>query len=58
MYKFNAQTSGDGMARTLYVYIFESLEVMLEFLKDDQKQHTKAVEFHGLPLSRLVADFM
>ena len=58
MYKFNAQTSGDGMVRTLYVYIFESLEVMLEFLKDDLKQHTKAVEFHGLPLSRLVADFM
>lgn len=58
MYKFNAQTSGDGMVRTLYVYIFESLEVMLEFLKDELKQHAKAVEFQGLPLSRLVADFM
>ena len=58
MYKFNAQTDANGMVTILYVYIFESLEVMLEYLKEDLRQHSKAVQFQGMELPRLVADFM
>ena len=58
MYKFNAQTGPDGMVSILYVYVFESLEVMLEFLKEDLRQHSKAAQFQGMELPRLVADFM
>ena len=58
MYKFNAQSGANGMVSILYVYIFESLEVMLEFLKEDLRQHSKAAQFQGMELPRLVADFM
>jgi len=60
MYKFNALAGKDGMVSTLYVHIFESLESMLEALKDDLNQHARhAVVVHSrVDMARLVADFM
>ena len=59
MYKVNAQTGKDGLVRTAYVYIFDSLEVMLEYLKEDLEQHTRFfVVKTGMTLPALVADFM
>ena len=59
MYKLNAQAGVDKMIDTLYVYVFESLEVMLEALKADLTQHIKSgVVISKMEMSRLVADFM
>ena len=55
MYKFNAQTRRDGLVHTLYVYIFTSLEIMLECLKDDEG---KGVFQTKMTYPRLIADFM
>ena len=59
MYKINAQSRPDGMLDTVYVYVYESLEVMLEALKEDLLHHTRGQ--HGkcsMDMARLVADFM
>ena len=59
MYKVNAQTGKGGLVRTVYVYIFDSLEVMLEYLKEDLEQHTGSfVVKSSMTLPALVADFM
>ena len=59
MYKFNAQTRKDGLVHTLYVYIFTSLEIMLECLKDDLLAHEgKGVFQTKVTYPRLIADFM
>ena len=59
MYKVNAQTVASGKVEELYVYLYESLEVMLESLKEDLDQHSQAGEFvTRMDLSRLIADFM
>lgn len=59
MYKINAQTQEDGLAHTLYVYVYDSLEVMLESLKDDMEQHSHIGHFKTkLEMSRFIADFM
>lgn len=59
MYKFNAQTGKGGLVRTVYVHIFDSLEVMLEYLKEDLDRHVKAfVVRTAISLPQLVADFM
>ena len=59
MYKVNAQTGKGGLVRTVYVYIFDSLEVMLEYLKEDLEQHTGSfVERTRMSFPALVADFM
>ncbi len=59
MYKLNAQTGTDKMLDTLYVYVFDSLEVMLESLKADLSQHlSRGVVISKMEMSRLVADFM
>jgi hypothetical protein len=59
MYKLNAQTGADKMLETIYVYVFDSLEVMLEALKTDLAQHlTGGVVITKMEMSRLVADFM
>ncbi len=59
MYKLNAQTGEDKTIGTLYVYIFDSLEVMLEALKDDLAQHLRGgVVISKMTTSRLVSDFM
>lgn len=59
MYKINAQSRPDRMLDTVYVYIYESLEVMLEALKEDLLQHTKGQHvIHSMDMARLVADFM
>ena len=57
MYKINAQTETDGMAHTLYVY--DSLEVMMESLEEDMDQHSQTGHFTSkLEMSRFIADFM
>lgn len=59
MYKINAQTETDGMAHTLYVYVYDSLEVMMESLKEDMEQHSETGYFKSkLEMSRFIADFM
>ena len=59
MYKVNAQTGKGGLVRAVYVYIFDSLEVMLEYLKEDLEQHTGTfIVKTGMSLPQLVADFM
>lgn len=59
MYKINAQTQEDGLAHTLYVYVYDSLEVMLESLKDDMEQHSHIGHFKTkLEMARFIADFM
>ena len=59
MYKFNVQTGRDGMVHILYVYIFTSLEIMLECLKDDLRAHEGTGIFQTkMPYPRLIADFM
>ena len=59
MYKVNAQSDGTGAVDTLYVYVYSSLEVMLESLKDDIRLHDGMGEtLCMMPLSRLIADFM
>ena len=59
MYKFNAQTGKGGLVRTVYVHIFDSLEVMLEYLKEDLDRHVKSfVVRTAISLPQLVADFM
>ena len=59
MYKIDAQTGTDKMLETVYVYVFDSLEVMLEALKTDLSQHLKGgVVISKMEMSRLVADFM
>ena len=59
MYKINAQTETDGMAHTLYVYVYDSLEVMMESLKEDMDQHSQTGRFKAkLEMSRFIADFM
>ncbi len=59
MYKVNAQTGKGGLIRSVYVYIFDSLEVMLEYLKEDLEQHTGSfVVKTAMSLPQLVADFM
>ena len=59
MYKFNAQTRKDGLVHTLYVYIFTSLEIMLECLKDDLLAHEGTGVFKSkMSYPRLIADFM
>ena len=59
MYKFNAQTEKDGQVHTLYVYIFTSLEIMLECLKDDLLAHAGTGVFQTkMTYPRLIADFM
>ena len=59
MYKFNAQTGPDGMVKTIYVHVFESLEVMLEYLKDDLERHKLTGRtITEMRYSTLIADFM
>lgn len=59
MYKVNVQTNGSDEVDTVYVYIFSSLEVMLESLKEDLNLHDGMGEtVFKMPLSRLIADFM
>ena len=59
MYKFNAQTGKGGLVRTVYVHIFDSLEVMLEYLKEDLDRHVKSFVIRtAIGLPQLVADFM
>ena len=59
MYKLNVQTGRDGQVHDLYVYIFTSLEFMLEALKDDLRAHEGKAFFKArMPYPRLVADFM
>ncbi|MBO4917264.1 MAG: hypothetical protein J5374_05240 [Bacteroidales bacterium] len=59
MYKLNAQAGSDKMLDTVYVYIFDSLEVMLESLKSDLAQHLRrGIVISKMDMSRLVADFM
>lgn len=59
MYKVNAQSDGTGAVDSLYVYLYSSLEVMLESLKDDLRLHEGMGEALCLmPLSRVIADFM
>jgi len=59
MYKLNAQTGADKMLENIYVYVFDSLEVMLEALKTDLAQHlTGGIVITKMEMSRLVADFM
>lgn len=59
MYKVNVQTNSSDEADTVYVYIYSSLEVMLEALKDDLRLHDGMGEsVFKMPLSRLIADFM
>ncbi len=59
MYKINAQSRPDRMLDTLYVYIYDSLEVMLEALKTDLTQHTRGQHvLYAMDMARLVADFM
>ena len=59
MYKVNAQTGKGGLVRAVYVYIFDSLEVMLEYLKEDLEQHTGSfVVKNAMTFPELVADFM
>ena len=59
MYKLNAQSGADKMLETIYVYVFDSLEVMLEALKTDLAQHlTGGIVITKMEMSRLVADFM
>ena len=59
MYKFYVQTGKGGLVRTVYVHIFDSLEVMLEYLKEDLDRHVKTfVVRTAISLSQLVADFM
>ena len=59
MYKLNAQAGSDKMLDTVYVYVFDSLEVMLEALKSDLAQHLRrGVVISKMEMSRLVADFM
>jgi hypothetical protein len=49
----------DGLVHTLYVYIFTSLEIMLECLKDDLLAHEgKGVFQTKMTYPRLIADFM
>ena len=59
MYKVNAQSDGTGAVDTLYVYVYSSLEVMLESLKDDIRLHDgMGKTLCLLPISRVIADFM
>lgn len=59
MYKVNVQTNVSDKVDTVYVYIFSSLEVMLESLKEDLSLHDGMGEtVFKMPLSRLIADFM
>lgn len=59
MYKLNAQTEACGHVETLYVYIYNSLEVMLESLKDDYERHSQFGHFVScMEMSRFIADFM
>ena len=59
MYKVNAQSRPDRMLDTVYVYVYESLEVMLEALKEDLVQHTRGQHVScSMDMARLVADFM
>ena len=59
MYKLNDQTGSDKMLDTIYVYVFDSLEVMLEALKSDLSQHLNgSVVISKMDMSCLVADFM
>ena len=59
MYKVNAQSRQDKMLDTVYVYVYESLEVMLEALKEDLVQHTRGQHvICSMDMARLVADFM
>lgn len=59
MYKFNAQTGPDRLVTTVYVHVFDSLEVMLESLKEDLLLHTEGhMAITRMDMTRLVADFM
>lgn len=59
MYKVNVQTNGSDEVDTVYVYIYSSLEVMLEALKEDLRLHEGMGESLCLmPLSKVIADFM
>ena len=59
MFKVNVQTLNDDVIRLVYVYVFESIEVMMEYLKDDLDRHLKTgrVLAH-MKMSTLIADFM
>lgn len=59
MYKINVQTNGSGQVDTVYVYVYSSLEVMLEALKEDMRLHEGIGEtVFKMPYPRLIADFM
>ena len=61
MYKINVQTDGQGMANSIYVYLYESLEVMLEALKDDLECHISEAGVQiisQMEMGRFIADFM
>ncbi|MCQ2145921.1 MAG: hypothetical protein MJZ16_00215 [Bacteroidales bacterium] len=59
MYKLNAQTEMSGKVETIYVYVYSSLEIMLEDLKNDLDQHSGFGHFKTkMEMSRFVSDFM
>ena len=59
MYKLNVQTGPDGLVHDLSVYIFSSLEYMLEALKEDLKVHEGMGVFKArMPYGRIIADYM
>lgn len=59
MYKLNVQSDAAGLVSTLYVHLYESLEIMLEALKKDLDCHLHCGMVHyRIPMSMLIADFM
>lgn len=59
MYKVNAQSDGSGLVDSVFVYIYTSLEVMLESLKEDLELHSSVGEKITLmTLPALISDFM
>ena len=61
MYKINVQTNQNRMADSLYVHLYESLEVMLESLKEDLECHQSEAGAHfisQMEMGRFIADFM
>lgn len=59
MYKLNAQTAVSGKVEKVYAYVYSSLEIMLESLKEDLEEHSRyGTLAMNMELPRLIADFM
>ena len=59
MFKLNVRTLNGDVVRLVYVYVFESIEVMLEYLKDDLDRHLRMGRvLSQMKMSTLIADFM